>query len=224
MCGFYELLGICVAYKKQPEVSNTTKKKQKWVMERMQWKYRTGSNHRKESRSAFTKSAFDQECKKEIILSTFAFQSDESGKLILGALHDAADRGVHIRLLVDGMESWIDMEGNPYFYGLSSHENVEIKLYNKANPLKPWKMMGRMHDKYLIADGKRYILGGRNTYNYFLGDFPGHKNYDRDVLVVCDEPEKENSVNQLLEYFETIWEQEDSGYFHDNKNWQIENL
>ncbi len=35
--------------------------------------------------------------------------------------------------------------------------------------------------------------------------------------MVCDEPEKENSVNQLLEYFETIWEQEDSGYFHDNK-------
>ena len=137
--------------------------------------------------------------------------------MILGALHDAADRGVHIRLLVDGMESWIDMEGNPYFYGLSSHENVEIKLYNKANPLKPWKMMGRMHDKYLIADGKRYILGGRNTYNYFLGDFPGHKNYDRDVLVVCDEPEKENSVNQLSEYFETIWNQEDSGYFHNNK-------
>ncbi len=77
--------------------------------------------------------------------------------------------------------------------------------------------MGRMHDKYLIADGKRYILGGRNTYNYFLGDFPGHKNYDRDVLVVCDEPEKENSVNQLSEYFETIWNQEYSGYFHNNK-------
>ena len=50
------------------------------------------------------------------------------------------------------------MEGNPYFYGLSSHENVEIKLYNKANPLKPWKMMGRMHDKYLIADGKTCLL------------------------------------------------------------------
>ena len=28
---FYELIGICVAYKKQPEVSNTTKKKQKMV-------------------------------------------------------------------------------------------------------------------------------------------------------------------------------------------------
>ena len=34
--------------------------------------------------------------------------------MILGALHDAADRGVHIRLLVDGMESWIDMEAVSY--------------------------------------------------------------------------------------------------------------
>ena len=210
---FYELLGICVAYKKQPEVSNTTKKETK----NGSWNECSENTERaviieKNPEALLQRVRLIKNAKKEIILSTFAFQSDESGKLILGALHDAADRGVHIRLLVDGMESWIDMEGNPYFYGLSSHENVEIKLYNKANPLKPWKMMGRMHDKYLIADGKRYILGGRNTYNYFLGDFPGHKNYDRDVLVVCDEPEKENSVNQLLEYFETIWEQEDSGY------------
>ena len=51
-------------------------------------------------------------------------------------------------LLYTSIESWIDMEGNPYFYGLSSHENVEIKLYNKANPLKPWKMMGRMPVSY----------------------------------------------------------------------------
>ena len=215
---FYELLGICVAYKKQPEVSNTTKKE----TINGSWNECSENTERaviieKNPEALLQRVRLIKNAKKEIILSTFAFQSDESGKLILGALHDAADRGVHIRLLVDGMESWIDMEGNPYFYGLSSHENVEIKLYNKANPLKPWKMMGRMHDKYLIADGKRYILGGRNIHNYFLGDFPGHKNYDRDVLVVCDEPEKENSVNQLSEYFETIWNQEDSGYFHNNK-------
>ena len=215
---FYESFGICIAYKKQPEVSNTIKKE----TQNDSWNERSENMERaviieKNPEALLQRVRLIRNAKEDIILSTFAFQSDESGKLILGALHDAADRGVHIRLLVDGMDSWIDMEGNPYFYGLSSHENVEIKLYNKANPLKPWKMMGRMHDKYLIADGKRYILGGRNTHNYFLGDFPGHKNYDRDVLVVCDEPEKENSVNQLLEYFETIWEQEDSGYFHDNK-------
>ena len=199
---FYELFGICIAYKKQPEVSNTIKKE----TQNDSWNERSENMERaviieKNPEALLQRVRLIKNAKKEIILSTFSFKSDESGKLILGALHDAADRGVHIRLLVDGMESWIDMEGNPYFYGLSSHENVEIKLYNKANPLKPWKMMGRMHDKYLIADGKTYILGGRNTYNYFLGDFLGHKNYDRDVLVVCDEPEKENSVNQLSEYF-----------------------
>ena len=36
--------------------------------------------------------------------------------------------------------------------------------------MKPWKTMGRMHDKYLIADGKRYILGGRNTYKMCIRD------------------------------------------------------
>ncbi len=117
---FYELLGICVAYKSSRKCPIQPKKKQKMGHGTNAVKYRTGSNHRKESRSAFTRVRLIKNAKKEIILSTFAFQSDESGKLILGALHDAADRGVHIRLLVDGMESWIDMEGNPYFYGLSS--------------------------------------------------------------------------------------------------------
>ena len=179
---FYELIGICITYKKQPAVSDATIKETQNIMS-VAGRENTERAViiEKNSQALLERVRLIQNAKDEIILSTFAFKSDESGKLILGALHDAADRGVHVRILVDGMESWIDMEGNPYFYGLSSHENVEIKLYNKANPLKPWKTMGRMHDKYLIADGKIYILGGRNTYNYFLGDFPGHKNFDRDV-------------------------------------------
>ena len=172
----YELLGICIAYKKQPEMSEKTIKE----IHNESWNECSENPERaviieKNSEALLQRVRLIKNAKEEIILSTFAFKSDESGKLILGALRDAADRGVHVRLLVDGMESWINMEGNPYFYGLSSHENVEIKLYNKANPLKPWKMMGRMHDKYLIADGKNYILGGRNTYNYFLGDFHNDK-------------------------------------------------
>ena len=116
---FYELIGICVAYKKQPEVSNTTKKETK----NGSWNECSENTERaviieKNPEALLQRVRLIKNAKKEIILSTFAFKSDESGKLILGALHDAADRGVHIRLLVDGMESWIDMEGNPYFYGL----------------------------------------------------------------------------------------------------------
>ena len=139
----YELLGICIAYKKQPEMSEKTIKE----IHNESWNECSENPERaviieKNSEALLQRVRLIKNAKEEIILSTFAFKSDESGKLILGALRDAADRGVHVRLLVDGMESWIDMEGNPYFYGLSSHENVEIKLYNKANPLKPWKMMG----------------------------------------------------------------------------------
>lgn len=178
----YELIGILVAYGRQPKVSAETMQS----MDVEKYYKRTAGN---EERAAVIEENADAllqrirliyNAQEEIVLSTFAFHSDESGKIVIGALSDAAERGVKVRILADGFESWTSMEGKPYFYALSSHDNVEIKIYNKANPLTPWKSMGRMHDKYLIADGQTYLLGGRNTYNYFLGDSPGHKNYDRD--------------------------------------------
>ena len=36
--------------------------------------------------------------------------------------------------------------------------------------------MGRLHDKYLIVDDTAYIVGGRNTYDYFLGEGTGYIN------------------------------------------------
>ena len=52
------------------------------------------------------------QAKEEIILSTFDFRSDDSGKLILGALIDAADRGVSVNVIVDGVlkeyETYVD--------------------------------------------------------------------------------------------------------------------
>lgn len=215
----YELIGICAGYKNQPEISAETKKEIR--MERF---YETSENQERatvienNSEALLHRIRLIHNAKKEIVLSTFAFHSDNSGKIVIGALLDAANRGVHVRILADGFESWTSMEWNPYFYAMSSHENIEIKIYNRANPLRPWEIMGRMHDKYLIADGWTYILGGRNTYDYFLGDFPGHKNYDRDVLVVCDHPQKENSVSQLMEYFEDIWGKNDCQYFHEKIN------
>ena len=41
-----------------------------------------------------------------------------------------------------------------------------------------------MHDKYVIVDDGAYILGGRNTFDYFLGDYDTkNKSLDREVLV-----------------------------------------
>ena len=46
---------------------------------------------------------------------------------ILAALLDAADRGVQVRILVDGISTSLRMEGKEVFYALSAHPNVELK-------------------------------------------------------------------------------------------------
>lgn len=150
-----------------------------------------------------------------IVLSTFDFRSDISGKQMLAALYDAAERGVEVQVLMDGMYALLHMEGNPWFYALASAENVTIKIYNPINLLTPWTGMSRMHDKYLIADETAYILGGRNTFDYFLGGQDSYKNHDRDMLI-CNTGGEESSIYQILDYFERIWEQEYCKIWHEN--------
>ncbi|MCD7857701.1 MAG: phospholipase D-like domain-containing protein [Clostridiales bacterium] len=150
-----------------------------------------------------------------IILSTFDIRSDEAGMQVLSALYAAAERGVAVQLLADGMRSLTNMEGNPYFYALSSHENVEIRIYNQINLLKPWTIMGRLHDKYIIVDDDLYLLGGRNTFDYFLGDTDGWRNFDWDVLVYYT-GQGEGSMAQLEAYFETVWDSENCTVFHNS--------
>ena len=145
------------------------------------------------------------QAEEEIILSTFDFNADDSGKMLLAALLSASRRGVHVSLLVDGLAYATGILGNPWFRALTREENVELKVYNPLNPLKPWNLMGRLHDKYLIADRTAYILGGRNCYDFFLGDHDGYKNYDWDVLVCCEDAGAFPSLDQLLEYFRSVW-------------------
>lgn len=148
-----------------------------------------------------------QNAQSEIILSTFDFMSDESGRIMLGALCGAADRGVKVNVLVDGFDGVLHTKWNPYFYALSAKENVSFMMYNEINPFTMYKGMARMHDKYLIVDRQIYMLGGRNTFNYFLGDYSDYKNYDRDVLVWRSTPAAEQekaSVNELSAYYETV--------------------
>ncbi len=156
------------------------------------------------------------DAQEKIVMSTFDFRSDNAGKDMLATLLHAAERGVQVEIFADGFNSIIQMEQNEYFYALSSHPNIKIIIYNQINLLKPWNALGRMHDKYLIADEKIYILGGRNAFGYFLGDYQGHKNYDRDVLVY-NTGSRDSSLYQLKEYYEKITGQDCCRLFHDDE-------
>lgn len=147
--------------------------------------------------------------KSEIILTTFEFFDDESGRDILSALSEAAKRGVKIRLLIDAYKG-NELKNSGFAKYLAALDNTEIRLYNPVNALKPWKAQSRMHEKYIIADRQIYLLGGRNTNDRFLGDYGDKKeSTDRDILVYTEEPSDTSSVTELYRYFEAYFKHTD---------------
>ena len=147
-----------------------------------------------------------ENAKEEIVFSTFDLRADGSGQDIMAALYGAAQRGVQVRVIVDGLNGFLHLQNSGVLRALAAEENVEVRFYDPIDLLRPWKLNYRLHDKYLIADGEKYILGGRNTNDLFLGSYQEEQNIDRDVLVVSDGGEG-TSVSQLLSYFESVWSQ-----------------
>ena len=152
-----------------------------------------------------------EEAKEELIFSTYSFVDDESGRDIMAALLNAAERGVRVRMVVDGVTALSNLKLSEDFKALSGADNVEVRVYNPVNLLKPWKLNYRMHDKYLIADDRVYILGGRNTKNLSLGDYQEKKDIDRDIVVYGSGG---SSLSQLKEYFSRVWELDSTKAFH----------
>ena len=78
--------------------------------------------------------------KKSIVLSTFDLRSDDSGTKIIAALYTAAERGVQVQILIDGIYQKLFLEKSPVFQALASHQNVEVGIYN---PVMNRKVKGK---------------------------------------------------------------------------------
>ena len=143
--------------------------------------------------------------KKSIVLATFDLRADESGTDLLAALNHAAEKGVEIKLLIDGIYQQLFLNGSKEFQALAARENVEVGVYNPVSPVGIFKLNYRMHDKYVIVDDKMYLLGGRNSNDIFLGDYTTDVNVDRDILVCDTTNGKGESLQDLEAYFQQIW-------------------
>jgi len=126
-------------------------------------------------------------------LQYYLFRADTSGALLSNSILQAADRGVRVRLLVDG---WPLVFRNSESALLNTHPNVDIRLFNPLSdnadgPLSkligmltaPRRVNRRMHNKVFIADGKIVVMGGRNLGDRYFGmndDFEF-----RDIDVIC---------------------------------------
>lgn len=160
------------------------------------------------------------QAKDNIVLVTFDMRYGESTQDLASILLHKADEGVKISILVDGFNGSFRMNGSDFFYALSSHPNITIKLYNPINLLTPWTSQGRMHDKYVIVDDLGYILGGRNTFDYFIGNYnSSSKSLDREVLIYNPNDE-DSSIYQVQDYFKRIWNKIECKLFGEKESYK----
>jgi len=118
----------------------------------------------------------------------YIWHKDVTGVLMLEAIHNAAKRGVRVRLLLDdnGIRD-LDAE----LAALDTHPNIEVRIFNPFIVRKPkWvgyltdfpRVNRRMHNKSFTADSMATIIGGRNMGDEYFGATEGVLFADLDVF------------------------------------------
>ena len=128
-----------------------------------------------------------ESARSEILLSTYSYYNDESGRDITCALFAAAERGVKIRIVADGFNEG-KLNGFSEFKALAGHENAEVTIYNPVNPAAFQRANFRLHDNYLVCDDETYLLCGRNIGDYFLGAYCAENKRNLDSCLLYTSP------------------------------------
>ena len=95
---------------------------------------------------------------REIDVACFSVADDRLARAFLALLRDAALRGVRVRLIVDGVVNHIP----PSIQRRLLAAGVEVREYHPVQATHPFWLNRRMHDKVLVVDGCRLIVGSRN--------------------------------------------------------------
>ncbi len=120
----------------------------------------------------------------------YIWQGDITGYLLFEAVWQAAERGVHVRLLLDdnnttGLDATLA--------ALDAHASIEVRLYNPLfhrrmrwiNYVTDFKRINRrMHNKSFTVDNQVTVVGGRNIGDDYFSAGHGIAFDDLDVLAV----------------------------------------
>ncbi len=146
-----------------------------------------------------------EEAEVSLDVQYYIWHDDVSGVILLDALDRAAQRGVHVRLLVDD-NGIAGLDG--ILSTLNDHENFEVRIYNPSTIRTP-KLLGysfdffrinrRMHNKALIADGAAAIIGGRNIGDEYFQVAVENFYFDLDVLAIGA------AVEETRQVFDDYW-------------------
>ena len=143
---------------------------------------------------------------KTLDIQYYMMHNDASGQYLAYEILSSADRGVHVRILVDD----INLPGSDnHLKILSQHENIEIRIFN-ALAHRDWfknielvinlKHAGRrMHNKTFVTDNTYAIIGGRNIGDEYFDARHGRNFVDLDLL--CTGP----IVDDITLSFNDYW-------------------
>ena len=160
--------------------------------------------------SLLTRAWLAGHAKRTVDVQYFIWTADNVGRLAMAGLLEAADRGVHVRVLVD---DFMLKTPSAMLSAMDGHPNFEIKVYNPTSNAgvgfwKRWwnlitgfrSVNQRMHNKALIVDGILAVTGGRNLADEYFDFHHGFNFRDRDILVAGPVAEEMQSA------FQTYWE------------------
>ena len=131
--------------------------------------------------------------KQSVHLIFYIFAADEAGQRVRDALVAAARRGVAVRLLLDGYGS--SSTGEKFFQGIRD-EGGDFCLFE---PSYGRRYLIRNHQKIIIADERRAIIGGANIEDPYLND--DNPKCWRDLMLLIEGP----AVIPAARYFDSVF-------------------
>ena len=158
---------------------------------------------------AFTaRNAMTQIAEKTLDVQYYIWDSDITGSILINQLIKAANRGVHVRLLID------DVQSGGRDFGLAKLDainNFEVRLFNpfENRNFRVFEFIAnmselnhRMHNKAFIMDNTFAIIGGRNIGNQYFG-VSSEMNF-RDLDILATGP----IVKDISKSFDLFWNSE----------------
>jgi phosphatidylserine/phosphatidylglycerophosphate/cardiolipin synthase-like enzyme len=94
-----------------------------------------------------------------IVIQTFILSDDLIARLLLDELEQAAQRGVAVSLLVDGL---LERGAEQMLARATRVPGLEARIYNPVSSVNLIGMNQRMHNKVMVVDSKIAVIGGRN--------------------------------------------------------------
>lgn len=149
----------------------------------------------------------------DIAIQTYIYAADATGCRISDALIRAAQRGVHVHVLLDGFGSY-RLEDSEL--GRLKSAGVHVVFFRKFHlwRLRRWRIR-RMHRKVAVMDGKKGFVGGINIIDDL--NVPHSAQPRVDYAVMVEGP----LVTEMAESVQRFWRKHSWGMFKPMVNtWQ----